>query len=306
MRATKLRLASFADLARSRIATADPRLLQIGALGALLAIGAWSRDLSLRPAQIVLTFASALVTQRATFRLRPGASRSCLSAIITALSLTLLLRADNLWTHPIAACAAIGSKSVVRIRGKHLFNPSAFGVIVALIALRGSWVSPGQWGQDVAIAGWVIVLGSVVTGAARRGDISWSFLAAYTAALAMRIAWLGQRWAVLEHQLMNGALLLFAFFMISDPMTAPNHRSARSIHATVVAAIAYGWTFGLYAHNGLVWALVIASPMVPLWDAVLSAPNYQWTQGGKHETGPSNQAVDRRRGDRDRRALEAA
>lgn len=307
MRATNLQLWSFADRARLGVSAIDPRLFQVAALGALLAIGAWSRDLSLSPAQIVLTFAAALLTQRATFWLRPNSARSYLSAIITALSLTLLLRADNLWTHPIAACAAIMSKPAIRIRGKHLFNPSAFGVIVAILMLPGSWVSPGQWGMDIAIAGWLIVLGSLVSGAARRSDISWSFLAAYAATLAMRVAWLGQRWAVLEHQLMSGALLLFAFFMISDPMTTPDHRIARSIHAAVVAAIAYGWTFGLYAHNGLVWALVLASPMVPIWDALLAAPKYQWTQGGNHETGSPKEAVDRRRSHaRDRRAFQAA
>ncbi len=305
MRSTDLRLACFAEKVRIQSGGADPRLFQIAALGVLLAAGAYFRDLSLRPIQIVLTFACALIAQRATFCLRPNSPRSYLSAIITALSLTLLLRADNLWAHPIAACAAIVSKPAIRIRGKHLFNPSAFGVIFALLILPGSWVSPGQWGMDVALAGWLIVLGSAIGGAARRGDISWAFLAAYTVALALRVAWLGQRWAVLEHQLMSGALLLFAFFMISDPMTAPDHRIARCLHAAAVAAIAYGWTFGLYAHNGLVWALVLASPMVPIWDAVLAAPKYQWTQGGNHET--AGEVVDRRRrGARGGCALRAA
>lgn len=290
-----------ACLARVR----DPRLLQIMALGVLLAAGAYFRDLSLRPIQIVLTFASALIVQRATFCLRPNSPRSYLSALITALSLTLLLRADNLWAHPIAAGAAIASKPAIRIRGKHLFNPSAFGVVFALLTIPGSWVSPGQWGMDVALAGWMIVLGSAISGAARRGDISWSFVAAYAGALALRVAWLGQRWAVLDHQLMSGALLLFAFFMISDPMTAPDHRAARCLHAGVVAAIAYGWTFGIYTHNGMVWALVLASPAVPIWDAVLAAPKYQWSQGGHHEK-PID-AVDRRRGDaRGGSAVEAA
>ncbi len=295
---------SLAGKLTSLIRGSDPRLLQIAGLGMLLAAGAWTRDLSLRPEQIVLTFACALIVQRATFYLRPNVPRSYLSAIITALSLTLLLRADNLWAHPVSACAAIASKSAIRIRGKHLFNPSAFGVIFALIFLPGSWVSPGQWGTDVALAGWLLVLGPAISGAARRSDISWSFLAAYTALLALRVAWLGQRWAVLEHQLINGALLLFAFFMISDPMTAPDHRIARCIHAAVVAAIAFGWSFGIYAHNGLVWALVLASPMVPIWDAVLAASKYQWKQGDNNEK--QTQVVDRRSDGGSRRALRAA
>jgi len=58
------------------------------------------------------------------------------------------------------------------------------------------------------------MLGILVTQRARRADISWTFLGFYLGALAIRVAYLGQRWAVWTHQLESGALLLFAFFMI--------------------------------------------------------------------------------------------
>jgi Na+-transporting NADH:ubiquinone oxidoreductase subunit NqrB len=265
-------------------ALGDPRIFQILFLGILLASGAWLRDFSLSSAQIILTFAAALTAQHLTFGMRPDAPRSYRSAIITGLSLTLLLRADNLWIHPAAACAAILSKSLIRARGKHLFNPATFGVMFAMILLPGAWISPGQWGQDIAFAGWMVALGAFVAKRARRGDISWSFLAFYLGALALRVTYLGQHWGAFEHQLMNGALLLFGFFMISDPMTSPNHPRARAIHAGVVAAIAFTWQFGFYAHNGMLWALFLAAPMVPMWDALCPAPKFQWQQsGGKHE-----------------------
>lgn len=267
----------------------DPRIFQILFLGILLAAGAWLRDFSLSGAQIIFTFAAAIAAQHISFGMRPDAPRSYRSAIITGLSLTLLLRADDLWVHPAAAAAAILSKSLIRVRGKHLFNPATFGVMFAIILFPGAWVSPGQWGQDVALAGWMIAFGAFVATRARRADISWSFLGAYVGALALRIAYLGQRWAVLDHQLMNGALLLFAFFMISDPMTSPNHPRARAVHAAIVAAIAFTWQFGFYAHNGMLWALFLAAPLVPLWDAWWPAPKFQWKRpemdsGGHHES----------------------
>ncbi|HLI79251.1 MAG TPA: RnfABCDGE type electron transport complex subunit D [Candidatus Binataceae bacterium] len=273
----------------------DPRLFQILFLGILLAAGAWLRDFSLSSAQIILTFVTALTAQHLSFGMRPDAPRSYRSAIITALSLTLLLRADNLWVHPIAACAAILSKSLLRVRGKHLFNPATFGVIFAMLMLPGVWISPGQWGQDIALAGWMVALGAFVVTRARRADISWSFLLFYVGALAMRIAYLGQRWAVLEHQLANGALLLFAFFMISDPMTSPNHPRARAMHAAVVAAIAFTWQFGFYAHNGMLWALFLAASMVPMWDALFVAPKYRWSNLGKQVGGNHEQIEDETR-----------
>ena len=84
----------------------DPRLFQIFSLGVLLAAGAYFRDFSIRPAQVLLTFAAGLLTQAASWTLTPSKPRTLRSAIITCLSLTLLLRADNLLAHPIAAAAA--------------------------------------------------------------------------------------------------------------------------------------------------------------------------------------------------------
>ncbi|HEY6421509.1 MAG TPA: RnfABCDGE type electron transport complex subunit D [Candidatus Binataceae bacterium] len=301
------------NIARMRLAAAfaDPRLFQIFALGVLLASGVFFRDFSLRTVQIVLTFAAGLLAQRLSWRFSPPKCRSYRSAIITSLSLALLLRADNLFAHPIAAAAAIGSKSCIRFRGKHLFNPATFGLILALLAIPGTWVSPGQWGQDLAIAGWVIALGTMVTSRARRGDISWTFLGFYLGALALRVLWLGQQWAVWAHQLTNGALLLFAFFMISDPMTGPNHRYGRIAHAALTAAIAYQWQFRFYAFNGLIWALFFAAAAVPLWDAIWPAPKFEWVfqaRGGSDETlnHADDAGVDVRADSRVRGSLEAA
>jgi enediyne biosynthesis protein E5 len=199
--------------------------------------------------------------------------------------LTLLLRADSLWVHPLIAFVAIASKFALRIRGKHLFNPANFGVIFALIVVPGTWVSPGQWGHDVALTGWLIALGFLVANRARRSDISLCFLAFYLGAIAIRVLWLGQRWAVWTHQFGNGALLLFAFFMISDPMTAPNHPRGRIVHAALVGALTYYWQFALYRTNGLLWALFIASFAVPIWDSLFTASKYEWVvQGGNDET----------------------
>jgi Na+-transporting NADH:ubiquinone oxidoreductase subunit NqrB len=254
-------------------------------LGILLAAGAWLRDFAIRPEQSALALGAAILTQRVGERMQ-GSTRSGLrSAVITALSLSLLLRADNPWAHGIAAIVAIGSKFVVRVRDKHLFNPGSLGVIFALVALPGTWVSPAQWGNDFALAGWLVALGGLVVHRARRGDVSLAFLGFHLGAVALRVLWLGQRAAVWVHQLQSGALLLFAFFMISDPKTIPNHPRGRIAHAALVAALAYVWQFALYRPSSLLWALFFAAPAVPLWDMLWPAAKYEWNgQGGPDET----------------------
>ncbi len=265
----------------------DARLFQILFLGILLSAGVWLRDFSIRPEQVTLTFLAGVLTQGLFVKALRLQGVGYRSALITCFSLALLLRADNLWAHPTAAAAAMASKFLVRFRGKHLYNPGNLGVILGLTCLPGTWVSAGQWGHEIAFAGWFVVLGAVVVQRARRGDISWAFLLCFLGAIALRVLWLGQPWAVWAHQLQNGALLLFAFFMISDPMTIPNHPRGHLLYAAFVAAVAFIWQYELYRTNGLLWALFLASPTVPLWDALWPAPKFAWnrsqSKGGRHE-----------------------
>ncbi len=80
-------------------------------------------------------------------------------------------------------------------------------------------------------------------------------------------------------QMQSGALLLFAFFMITDPKTIPGRRAARFFYAGLVAAIAAWLQFGEYSPNGLMYALFFASPLVPLLDRLWPrACRYEWTK----------------------------
>lgn len=254
----------------------DVRFLQIAMMLSLLAGGVLLRDFSIRPEQVLLSFAAGLSTQAFFLRRLRLDGVGFLSAVISCTAVSLLLRADNLWAHPAAAVLANGSKFVLRARGKHLFNPANFGVIAALSFFPGTWVSAGQWGADFAVAGWLGLLGMVAAGRAGRGDISCAFIVSFMGLLGLRVLWLGQIFGVWSHALQNGALILFTFFMISDPKTSPDHRVARVLHAALVAGVAYGLMFGPYLTNSFLWALFVASPIVPLWDHLFSSDRYFW------------------------------
>ena len=254
----------------------DARIYQIAFQAILLTVGVLVRDFALDPRQMALAFAAGLVTQRLWLKALGLEHRGMLSALITCFGVSLLLRSDTLWVHPLAAAVAMSSKFVLRVHGKHIFNPANLGVIAALVLLPGTWVSPGQWGNDVALAGWFVALGGLVTQRARRWDISWVFLAAWLGLVAARVLVLGQPWTILAHQLANGGLLLFAFFMISDPLTIPNRRSARVGYAILVATIAFVWQFVLFQTNALLWALFIAAPVVPLIDWRWPGAKFLW------------------------------
>ena len=264
---------------RNRLAPrlpADARVFQILFLASLLLLGVLARDFTLRPEQMALTFMAALATQALFMRALGLRHRGVLSAVVTAFGLSILLRADSLWVHPLAAALAIAAKFVVRVDGKHLYNPANLGVIAATTLLPGAWISPGQWGNDLAVAALFVALGGAVTARARRVDIAWVFLGAWLGLVALRVVLLGQPSAVWAHQLGSGALMLFAFFMISDPMTIPNATHGRILYAILVACIAYVWAYVAFRPNALPWALFIATPLVPWIDKLWPGPVHAW------------------------------
>lgn len=277
----------------------DPRWYQIAVLTGLLVYGIVGLDFDVTPGRAALLIGTALFTQWACERLSrsrsapsPIHSFEPKSALISALSLCLLLRTGSELVAVVVAVITIASKFTLRVRGKHVFNPTNFGLAVLLLAHLGlgtpGWVSPGQWGQ-VAFFGFLMAcLGTVVVTRARRADVTFAFLGSHVAILFGRAAWLGQPWSNPLHQLQNGALLLFAFFMISDPRTTPDRRAGRVLFAALVAAGAFFVQYGLYRPNGLLWSLAVCSLAVPLIDRLLPAGRYEWLDRG-HTTHTSPQ-----------------
>jgi Na+-transporting NADH:ubiquinone oxidoreductase subunit NqrB len=255
---------------------ADPRWYQIAVLSALLAYGVLGLGFDLGPAQIAVTLGAAQLAQWAGTRLGRLPRFDPLSALISSLSLCLLLRTDHLGVAAIASAIAVGSKFLVRVRGKHVFNPTNLALVV--VAASGSgWVSPGQWGNVATFGFLMACLGSVVVVRAARADVTFAFLAAYAAILFGRALWLGQPFSIPLHQLSGGALLLFAFFMISDPKTTPDSRPGRLLFAGLVASGAAFVTFALHRPNGLLWSLAAWSAAVPLIDRWWPGARYDWT-----------------------------
>src|SRR5262245_22391807 len=102
----------------------DPRYFQIAALASLLAVNFALVDFGARPLPTLAAIGGAVLTQLVCARLAGLPDIDLRSPLITGLSLSLLLRADAVWLHAVAAVIAIGSKFVVRLNGKHVFNPA--------------------------------------------------------------------------------------------------------------------------------------------------------------------------------------
>ncbi|UBF26380.1 RnfABCDGE type electron transport complex subunit D [Kovacikia minuta CCNUW1] len=212
---------------------------------------------------------------------------SLLSPLITSLGLSLLLRADHYSTIALACACAILSKFLLRVRDKHIFNPGNFGIIAALLLTPDAWVSPGQWGEE----GWYGLLflgaGGLVVQKVGRWDTTLAFLGTYAGLEAVRNLWLGWTWDVWAHRLMSGSLLLFAFFMITDPRTIPNARVARVLWAGTIALLTFILRNVYFIPTAVFWALFTLAPLSILLDLVFPDSRFSWMgsqeDGGKAE-----------------------
>jgi Na+-translocating ferredoxin:NAD+ oxidoreductase RnfD subunit len=256
----------------------DPRYYQIIVLTALVTFGIAVLDFGIRLENALAIVCSALIVQYLASRYIGRIRFDPLSPIITSLSLTLLLRTDVVAVAALAATIAIGSKFLLRVRGKHVFNPANFALVALMLLSDAAWVSSGQWGSAAIGAFALACLGFIVLTRARRAETTFAFLAMYALLLIGRALWLDDPLSIPAHQLQNGALLIFAFFMISDPKTSPDTRIGRTVYGVLVASVAYTIQFVFYEPNGPILALIIAAPLVPLIDFVSRGRLYQWNQ----------------------------
>ena len=257
------------------MARIDPRWWQIGSLSALLLWGMTVLRFDVTVAGIVAIFATALLTQRA-FSGFSGIPFEWKSAAISALSLCLLMRSSSTLLLMAAAFVAMAGKFVVRWNGKHIFNPTNGAIVLMMLLSDRVWVSPGQWGSAAFLGFLIASAGALVVYRSARSDVTIAFLLIWCGILMARTIRLGDPLAIPFHRLENGALLIFAFFMISDPKTTPDSRAGRILFAALVAAGAWYIQFKLFRTNGLLWSLAACSPLVPLIDRITKGPRFSW------------------------------
>lgn len=272
-----------------RIAS-DARHFQIAFLSVFVIVGVYWFQFDVRPLYALAMLGTAQLVQAVCTRLT-GAPFDPRSPLISGLSLCLLFRTNSI-VHAVAAAGiAIASKYLVRWNGKHVFNPTNIAIVGLVLLTPSAWVSSGQWGSEAWIAFLLAALGGMVCYRAARSDIALAVLVFHAAVLFGRALWLGDPLSIPLHQMQNGTLLVFAFFMISDPKTTPNSRLGRFVYAGLVVAFAAWVQFGLFRPNGLLYGLALLSPIVPVLDALVPGRRFEWHQ-------PADRKVRSSKGDR--------
>lgn len=226
------------------------------------------------------------------------------SAMLTGSGVALILRyvgtlPDDHWTfdgwYVFAAIAGLSllTKYVIRYRGSHIFNPSNVGLVVAFLLLGSTRIEPLDfWWAPLNV--WMILAYVVIIGGGllitRRlhllllAGTYWVALAAGLGLLAASGHCMTARWAFApvcgvdfwRVLITSPEVMIFLFFMITDPRTAPAGRVARVAFGILVAIattlLIAPQTNEFGAKVGLLSGLVVMCAARPLIDRSMPAP----------------------------------
>ncbi|MEM7037381.1 MAG: RnfABCDGE type electron transport complex subunit D [Bacteroidota bacterium] len=257
----------------------DARHFQIAYLSLFLVYGVFALGWDTEIPKLALNFGVCLLTQAVCIRLTGKKGwHSLKSALISSLGLCLLLKTNAVATCALAAVLTISSKFLIRIDKKHIFNPVNFGIIMTVLLTGDAWVSPGQWGSSVVALYFMGAAALLVLLKVGRIDTSLAFMASYLGLEFFRsVVYLG--WPVdhFFHLVTNGTVLLFTFFMITDPMTTPNHPRARVIWAVLLGLLTFLFTHVFFVQSAApLWALFVISPLTIAFDKIFIHKKYSW------------------------------
>ncbi|MBK8532321.1 MAG: RnfABCDGE type electron transport complex subunit D [Flavobacteriales bacterium] len=261
----------------------DPRHFQIVFLGGFLTYGVLALGWDSQWMRYATLFGTCVGIQTIFIRWKGIPWSSLKSAVITALGMCLLLQAGSIWTLVFGATVAIAGKFLLRWKGRHIFNPGNLGIAAAVALTGDAWVSPGQWGSGAMLVFLVVASGSIMVLRVGRIDTSVAFLGTFAALVYIRTVWyLGWGADVWWHQLTNGSLLLFTFFMITDPMTTPRSGKARWLWGMGIAVLAFAFSWHFWIHAAPIWALLLGCALNPLIDHLMHGEPFHWVRPVPH------------------------
>jgi hypothetical protein len=158
------------------------------------------------------------------------------SAYITGISVGILVRSYELWPYIACSLLSISSKYAIRVKGRHLFNPSNLGVSI-LLWLEVIAPLSQQWGNDIWPSVVILCLGSLILFTLGRLHITLTYLVAFTLLSFLRSAVSGRVLISELALLTQPSYQLFMFFMITDPKTTTRTWRRQCAVAVLVAVV---------------------------------------------------------------------
>lgn len=213
---------------------------------------------------IVASFAAELILHRVIV----GSWRDLSSAYISGISVGILIRSPYLWAFAFCSIISIASKYVLRYKGRHIWNPSNFGVVMMLFMVPQSVaVLSIQWGNNMWAMLLIWIVGSISIYRLRRFHICATYVISFMVFALFR-SWVTGDPLLAEISPITGPMYqLFTFFMITDPKTTVSSKKGQYLVVVMIAFVEMIFRFyeAVYAPF---YALFIVGPIamvIELW-----------------------------------------
>lgn len=185
-----------------------------------------------------LAIVAALVTELVLGRIFFGKWINLASAYISGISVGILIRSPAFWPYALCSVISIMSKYVLRVKGRHLWNPSNFGICVLLfLAPETVAALTIQWGNFIWPLLVIWILGSIIIWRAKRIHISVTYVLSFLAFAFLRSWITGDPWRSEISPITGPMYQLFVFFMITDPKTTVKSIKWQCIVVFIVAFV---------------------------------------------------------------------
>jgi enediyne biosynthesis protein E5 len=183
-----------------------------------------------------MAIAASLLAELILGRIFTGKWPNLASAYITGISVGILVRSPAFWPYAVCAVVSIMSKYVLRVKGRHIWNPSNFGISVLLFLAPETVASLSiQWGNYLLPMVVIWVLGSIIIWRVRRFHITGTYVACFVVFAFLRSYITGSPWQSEIAPLTGPMYQLFIFFMITDPKTTVRSKFWQCVVVSMVA-----------------------------------------------------------------------
>lgn len=186
----------------------------------------------------LLAIGTAMATELILGRIFLGKWLNLASAYISGISVGILVRSPAFWPYAVAAALAITSKYVIRYKGRHLCNPSNFGISTVLFLLPASAAMLSiQWGNNMVSVITIWVVGTIVMLRARRFNVTVTYVISFLILAVIRAHIIHEPVLSEISPLTGPEYQLFIFFMITDPKTTLRSKKGQCIVAFLIALL---------------------------------------------------------------------
>ncbi|MGH7763913.1 MAG: hypothetical protein ACREOM_05805 [Candidatus Dormibacteraceae bacterium] len=270
----------------------DPRLHVAAVILTLQVLGQTVLDFRLSVAQILVCLATGALIEFGVSFFKDKMIMWPASGLLTGNSTAFILRTPGtyhgqwwslhgIWIFVGVVAISMASKYLIRWRGRHIFNPSNLGLVLAFVLLGPRFTEP----QDlwwIPMGPWMIVTYAVLIGGGLW--IAWElkliglelgFMVGFAAFVALALAPVPDHcmvaswhatplcgrdlWQIL---VTSPEVLIFVFFMIPDPRTVPDGPVARVVFGVLVALLSVlligPTTLEFWTKTAILASLVIA------------------------------------------------